>query len=639
MWPNRRVSAAALTLASTLLFACGGCQSSKTQVPEAAPSAQKEDLAITPIDLDAIFAGVERARDRRFEARPTLSAKQARTLAPPSVTLEGGLAVEWLVYTELFLGRPELGANPKVPALRREHVARYDASSNTIEYAAAHQDATALEAALGAAIVEALDHHDGAAPASLDQFIARRAVTHGDTAFVGALQDIDAHHIQAPTLARRPELAATTPTLAPYMSVDKEPWATIEGFTHREGLGLVSALYRSHGWGGVELATATPPTSTASVISPASWMNGMDDGAWVWSSTWETDWRRDGWSEEHRSTLGPAMILAWLAHQRDHAAALMHRKEDPVDSDGARMTYALSNSLLQILPASWEAGEWRMWRRGNDTTLIWVTQWDAPTTVSTARQVFEQALLVDPSLERSVSAQTNGLKLAVVVTTAEDIDAIELASSIAASTHVMFNEREAIKLGYKESDRERLIRGAQAMRLEASTWTDPELGLRADLDAVADWKPQLSRDGLVRWWARNEGVTVQLTTELVPPGMPDFASDSYRDQLARNLSQSLQDANIANSRQHDHDLGVVHSLELRGHINGTPRTLSLKHLRRGDVLITLSVNAPAGSETDPAELSLELLEALEATRELGDAANTKSAGNKDSGILEFKVED
>ena len=651
-------AAALLMLCVMGMMACGACRTSTPQPDDegSRPEAAAQPApTVSPDQLEALIARVEALRDRRFVHRPTLDPVPAARLEPDPAPLEGAAALERRALGRFLFGEPaEAKAPLRWPRPARARLARRDPAGRTITYAAACEDAQALEGAVLAALVDALNRqHFGAPepPPGLDARIAAEAVRRGDEAFVVALDRLRRAHpdqeIPASLLARRPELAWRQPGhLRGLHGEGDEPGLghAARRYAQREGLGLVAALVRGHGWSGVEVAAQQPPSHSGVVVGPARWMGGEGPGQLRWPDAIAEGWAARDWVEQHRAPVGPALVAAWL-----------------------EQTQAAPAQAIRAVPAAWRAGQWRLWRRGDQQRFVWVTQWEAPTAAGAVAEMCSAALRAahggqddheGGALRHAVVH--DGLNVAVVVTSQPELE-LEPVATAAAGAHVTFGARQGVPLEYVPSDAERLVRGAAQMTLhgvqpgaraggadeagvegdEPLAWEDPALGLRADLSALEGWDVQLDRQGLIRWWARRDGVLVQLTAELDDPLGPSFGTEPYTAQLEQALTTSLHQAEVvARQRAEDHPVGPLLGLRVEGQLQTQPRVIQLWHMRRGRARVTLSVNAPRGAQTSPelARLLLEGLAPLDTDAE-GGAHAAKEPAARGQGVLEFRVED
>ncbi|CAN0508962.1 unnamed protein product, partial [Laminaria digitata] len=511
---------------------------------------------------------------------------------------------------------PPLAAAPRPP------LAHHDSSRDVILSAAEHPDRAALEGAIIAALADAFHHAASPGAKGLDAFIAARAVRDGaatSQAVLHALQR-DGEPSLAPELARYPGLAARAPSAwrglgEGSLGESRDIWPMLLTFTHREGLGLVSALQRSQGFDAVALAMQDPPTESASVVSPKTWMRGGASAAWSWPVELASDFKEEGFEQAGSGRVGASMIAAWLAR-------------------GGQASW----QTIRVVPAAWKAGAWQVWRRGEQTHFVWVTQWEAPTAASRIAQIFEATLAQThgPVDQGRWAITTSGLDIAVIISSegepAPKPDAIAQRAVLATPT---YPQRDAIPLPYVPSQAEQLVTSAGDMTLEANQWSDPGLALEADLSPLATWKKGLDRQGMIRWWAKDGGMTIQLTAELGEPLGPEFGSEAYNAQLEDAMKRSIRSARITDRQRRESPLGPILGLRVEGELTGTPRVLQLWHFQRGEHLLTLSINAPVARRDEALTLSSTLLASIRPT----GALDTPRDPRADDGILEFKVED
>ncbi|MEC9399055.1 MAG: hypothetical protein VYE40_04680 [Myxococcota bacterium] len=621
------------------MMACGGCKSNASSgespgddLSDKATSSRKDKKSTSPhtIDTAALTERFEALSGREFSRKPAFSARAVEALEPPPEALPDTLRAEYDLLHGVFVGKP---APKTLDAAPRHTIAYYDAMQDVIVYASKHNNLEELEGALIAAQADAFNHQRASGekqqPADLDAYISARAVRDGDATFhllLHALQD-GAKPSLAADLANQPELAATSPSAwraigEQGFGKDRPLWPMLQAFTHREGMGFVSALHRAQGNGGVALAMQTPPKNSAATISPASWMEGTDRATWSWPKELGESLGKASYSLSGSGQVGAAFTVAWLAHVGQ-----------------APWTQ------LRVVPAAWKADQWQLWQRGEQTYFVWVSQWEAPTAATRIAEILDATLRAThgESKQREWAVMTQGLEVAVVLATtkrdAESPELTEVAKLVTRATPT-YPAREGIAIHYVPSHTEALVESASKMTLESNQWSDPYLALKANLGALSDWKVGLDRQGMIRWWAQDKGgdATIQLTAELANPLGPDFGSPGYRDTLEQAMQRSIKDAKIEAREDRDTELGKLLGMRVGGNLQGSERIIQLWHFQRGPHIITLSVNTPASQRARAIKLSSELLTAIDPTGPQ-IAAPKPNAPAEDSGILEFKVED
>lgn len=628
-----KLGAILLTLCLATM-ACGGCKSNASSGESASSDLSDKttrNKASSPhtIDTAALTERFEKLSGRTFARKPVYSARAIEALPATDADLPAPLRGEYDLLHKNLLGEPAPAALQASP---RHAIARYDAMQDVIVYASMYEDREVLESALIAAQADAFNHRqfplDAANLEDLDAYLSARAVRDGDATFqllLHALQENEQPSL-AEDLANQPELAIKAP--AAWRAIgeqgfgkDRPLWPMLDAFTHREGMGFVSALYRAQGQGGVALAMQTSPKNSASAISPASWMEGTDRASWSWPEEMGATLAEKSYSLSASGQVGAAFTVSWLAHVGQ-----------------APWTQ------LRVVPAAWKADRWQLWQRGEATAFVWVSQWEAPTASARIAEILDATLRAVYSDESKArwSVMSEGLEVAVVIATGDKSASPEPSeiAQIATRATPTYPIRDGITIQYKPSHNEALVESASRMTLESNQWNDPYLALRANLEEIEDWKIGLDQQGMIRWWAQNKGgdATIQLTAELVDPLGPDFGSPGYRDALEEAMQRSIKGAKIEAREDRDSQLGKMLGMRVGGELQGSKRIIQLWHFRRGPHIITLSVNTPEKQRAQAIELSGKLLGAIAPT---GPKVAPPELGTKseESGILEFKVED
>ena len=621
------------------MMACGGCKSNASSgdspgddLSDKATSSRdgKQNASPHTIDTAALTQRFETLSGREFSRKPAFSARAVTELEPAPEALPDAIRAEYNLLHDMLVGKP---APQTLYTAPRHELAYYDAMQDVIVYASKHPELEALEGALIAAQTDALNHQQFASEkkeaVDLDALISARAVRDGDATFhllLHALQD-GATPSLAADLANQPELAASSPSAwravgEQGFGKDRPLWPMLQAFTHREGMGFVSALHRAQGNSGVALAMQTPPKNSATTISPASWMEGTDRATWNWPEGLGESLQGASYSLSGSGQVGAAFTVAWLAHVGQ-----------------APWTQ------LRVVPAAWKADQWQLWQRGEQTYFVWTSQWEAPTAATRIAEILDASLRATygEQKQREWAVMTQGLEVAVVIASGERDEASPALTDVAKQATratPTYPAREGIAIHYIPSHTEALVESASKMTLESNQWSDPYLALKANLGALSDWKVGLDRQGMIRWWAQDKGgdATIQLTAELANPLGPNFGSPGYRDSLEKAMQRSIKDAKIEAREDRDNELGKLLGMRIGGNLQGSERIIQLWHFQRGPHIITLSVNTPASQRARAIKLSSELLAAIDPTGPQV-AAPKSSAPSEDSGILEFKVED
>lgn len=622
---------APLMIALLLSFVWGGvaCQSSPDPVETTKTADQPDQEAAataepapTTLRAEQLIGVTEALRDRAFETAPALQSVSRASLSVPEAP------GAWAGSSQQALAQIGLDAEGVEAVPKRLTLAAYDAKAHTIRYAARHDDGDLVEVAVVMALVDALNAphstSETSSGASLDAHIAGRCVRDGAATWVAALYEIK--HLEGRTLPEQSRLARTpdhvwrAASRVRQLTSSGSSWADqVSAYTHREGMVMISALLRAQGWNGVEYALSAPPQLSASAIAPSRWMNGEGAARMEWPAAMEKSWAEQGWGEVRRGRFGAALIASWLA------------------------THGVPEQAVRVLPASYLAGMWRHWSRQKEERFVWVTQWEAPTAAESVAQVITRALTsVYPSRDASTqrwAVLSQGLRVAVIITnTARPTSELDKYASVAAETTAIFEGRAGPPIPYVPSIAEALMQGATTQTLtEEGAWRDASLGLTADTATLADWEVSPGQQGLVRWWARREGATIQLTAEPADPLGPSFGSEEYQATFSEAITSSLQDAEVRTLERAEHPaLGSVLHMRVDGRLQHRLSQIALWAWARHGAIVTLSMTAPS-ERADEAYASAKKVFASCAVME-GTAPAEEDASEEQEGIIQFEVE-
>lgn len=634
---------AAALLAFAVLSTSVGCKSTGQTTDRAAPAA---DTAL-PFEPDDLIARVEALRDREFDRLPAFE----RVDQPLDVDDDGSPPPEPVQRDRTLLSRalfgidaPERPALPHEPAL--ETIAHFDRENHRIRVHPGGASPDIVRTATVHALVTALDaaHFDPLPPAdSWDRALATRAVAHGDATFVNALLAAGrdgSTSLPADTLAARPELVGRLAPLETLLdaSGDRDPemiddpralQTRLRAFTLREGLSLTAAFFRAGRWSGVELLRSIPPRSTADVIRPDRWMKGESLGNWSWPSPSENT----SWSLAHSGRIGPALASIWI---------------------GQRFPARLARTVY----SGWASDAYRWWTHTGDTSedtdtwrFEWISLWS---TVSGARQItkaFERVLDAEAARDgRTISTDVlrRGLKVVVIIENkepnAQRIASLGKRAAALSDASVTFQPQRPLPLSFKPTRQEAFRTLARRADLDAEAFTDPATKLRVDLAAVADWTVRASRTLPLRWFARHpDGAVLQLTTELADPLGPNFGSEAYLDELHQAFRSSFASAELSDTDTLQTPLAPTFTFALTGKRNAddqTPTKLRLWQSRRGDLIVTLSLQSTAETFEKRRQTAETLLKSIETTGSVAPTpSDSKEEEADDDGTIEYEIED
>lgn len=622
-----------------LMLALGGCKTQSSSAPQDAgtPHQQRTDAqqgAITTADVEAIITRVETWRDRPLDSPLKLEAHAKGDTLPVALLSqsipESVVRAATIWHTHLDRNA-DATTSAKLDAslLPLDRLAHYDPATHTLHYVQQSTSRAHLEGAIAQAVTRAIDASSSVPlPSSptLDQWMAQRAVRDGDAALVSASMALtkEAKEASAPTaeqLAMRPETLLTHPDtqihLGPNLYGTASMLDATQGFTRREGMAFMAALLRSHGWSGVEIALSMPPQSTAQILAPSRWMNGLFAGgsavSFVYPEAFEAGCEAFGWDKttmEH-GQYGATWLTMWLVSVATTSAA------------NGKAIAELDPQALQALPLSWRADQWRhVTRKENPskTLLLWTSQWDAPTSANYVSRALQAALKPsDTEVQNATQCEVaqQGLEVAVLCTNDSKMreGAPVFAEAVARDVRIRYGSSEALPLTYKPSIMERLVESAPQIEVsEALSWSDPGIGIRGSLESLAGYQVQPTQTGLVRWYALSNGTTIQFSAEALDVLSPPFDSAAYGKQVSEKFLATSQGARLLEGKPVHHTaLGPVHEydFELATEQDQPPTTVHVWHMRHKDMVWTLSVTSPGASSADAISRARSVFDSLQ----------------------------
>jgi hypothetical protein len=625
-----------VTLAASLL-AVASCKTPKSPETEqeqtsgeTAPADRLE--AATNIGVDRLFEAAESFRDRSFDQRPALSAVD--DLQPPT----GSTPAKEVRRERRLLGRRlfNLDDPDDWPAATDDlaDIAHYVPDDNQIVYQAEYPSEKTLELALLTAIIEALDHrHFDPLPdgEDWDGSLAIQAAERADAMFAAAGLLFARRTDREPEevleqLARRPELSLKLAPLDDFLVRTREERgapisraddlaARLQGFQLREGLSLAAALYRSTGWSGVELLRSLAPSSTADIVRPDRWMAGEGLGSWDWSAT-----SGEGTSElETRRTgrVGPALTAIWLGQK--FPPKLARTVYSGWRSDAYR---------YRVEPTEADSAAWR---------FEWVIQWDTPSSARQITKAFEAVVAQEFGGEEiETQVMRSGLRVGVVLQ--KGVEVPDEADAALMSLKPTFTQREGVPITFEPTRTERFQKAAARASIDKNVWSDPASRLTADLGPVGDWKIRRSRTLPLRWFARREdGSVLQLTTELADPLGPAFGTDAYRRQLREAFAGSLRKTDVGEFTTANTPFADTTMFHVSGQKDETDFDLVIWHFKRGDLIVTISIQAPTDVFEGRLERANRVVDSIETTGAAPGPTDEKS--NESSGTIEYEIEE
>ena len=585
--------------------------------PSSAIQAELSKETLSATQIEALIREVERARDRELKTPLRVVIHQRREAfeaaasspqpAPPEPVRRTLAQLHHHLDTSTDQG--DLALSPHDAPWRA--VARYEADSHALHYLAEGADAARSRDALTRALIEAIQEEGdskrggAAAPSeTLDGWLAERALREGSAALVSLYVELERqtpHEVTLQAISRSPASALATPQAAllfgpsAYGTHDLE--AAMDTFALREGALLATALLRSHGWSGVEVALDLPPLSTAQVVDPARWLAGYSDASWSAPARWEEELHERGFRSSLKDTqVGAAWTAIWLARAR----ALIDPARPDTDLLPHELTLRrLSPEALQVIPASWRGDTMSVFEREDHTLMAWTSQWETPTSAEALWRVLGAATTRPSASAQSMRCATerDGLNVAVLCSDDEALTGEWLsqrAAHLASSSGVSYRTARETMLRYVPSPSERLAQSAKLIVADAAAgYRDPGLGLGADLSALQALSPRPTETGVVRWFTASPGMMVQLTAEPRDALSPPFDSEHYTDRLGERLIATLPEgARVSHSAtsRHEH-LGRVHLLRVVTSHQNVEREIALWQVERDEITLTLSTTA------------------------------------------------
>ena len=568
-------------------------------------------------------------RERRAEDGLTLVSGEPGASAGHE--LPEAVSEEWEI-----LGPALFGATPE---LSTEHAqwtskGRFNPANGQVTYAGHPQqdDEAAFSFAMAANegieffAFEALDPAE-----SVDQWISREIIRQAGPVFVASLLSAERGqlNVSPEDLAERPELSANIAVIGERLRITppEEERAGAEHFDEalrklvlREAISLGSALYRAGGWSGLEWGRIEPPKSSNYAVRPDRWLGGDGEGQWEWPERFDNHKEEQEWDAIQTGVVGPALLSLWL--------------EAVVDPRAARTIYS-----------GWLTDSYRVYEHGEEDDSVrgfnWVSAWQSPHEAQEIAAAAESALGHYHGVEhreRRFRVAVQGVNVAVVSYT-RDHDPELLNQEVQLLTEARFGivPEEGAPLSFAPTLYERYVTAAEESMLDEEEWVDPVAGWSVNVEPLAGWTVQKSDEAHVRWFAmHSDGTMIQWTTELLNPLEPEFGTEEYLQKIEEVFSESV-------SAQEPPYIEVVNQptdstveMEVMGLIDGRPLALKLWQWRRGDVLVSFSVQGP--EETFGERLS-EVGSVLESLTQIGEEFQGRKASEGDDGIVEFRIED
>lgn len=615
-----------------------GCQTTRSG-PERNddPAAEEILREKAGIDIGALFDEAQRLRDREYKTRPDVVATTNIDDEKP----RDSLSIETKGVVRGLFGFQQSTFAPESPL---DAIARYDTEKNRILVDRnSSEKQPLLRAALIVAMVRGLNaQHFEPIPSGegLDRRLARFAARQADALFVAAAHLYERHTDESGSglsaIARRPELALELPPFGDLLARgdtdETSPADSTEvlesrmtAFGLREGLSLAAALHRSAGWSGVELLYDIPPDSTADVVRPDRWMAGEDLGAWDWSKYDDASDSPLSSAQASHQTIGPALVSIWIGQ-------------------------AFQPELARTVYSGWRSDSARLQRLGDDDDrssddawrFDWLQQWDKP---SSARQIAEASRTLlriahgEPKEgSRRWKVVRRGLRVGIRIQSESLAARDDGEATSLLQLKPEFHPRERLPVAFRPTRTEQFRRRVERATVEEGVWSDPASGLNVDVSPVQTWTFRISRTLPLRWFAkRDDGAIIQLTTELSNPLDPPFNSEPYRKSLRESFSEPLENPEFHGPETSDTPISPTLAFSITGSRAESRWRIDVRQFQHGDVLVTLSLQAPTTEFPKYSETAKEIAESIEKTTPPPGRSDRNS--NRDSGTIEYQIEE
>jgi len=582
-----------------LALLLSACETPKSTPPTPAP-------AVDVSDVQAWLNELELLRDRKFKAMPTLQAQAASTKA--DVLPQAAARDREHILKHLF-GYPSDRAH--IVESSGERLSGYESKSNTLWFAAGAEPQK-LKAHVLLAGTQALNgqHFDGGAEVpSWDAWLAKAALDMGDGVLVAAKADLQSKELDPDLILGRPDLAERLSSTSSWMALDtavKHDGTDLRerAFILREGLVFAASLVRSGGWSTLEAAKIKGVQRGAGIVRPDLWLKG----------DLESKWRHrelplpDSVALEHTTSVGPVITGIWLS--------------DFVDRRVARAIYGI-----------WQSDSFRIFRRGDEHLLVWVTFWASPDAAMQMRGVFESAL------ERRRDARfvvvQDGASVAVVggpETMSGDFAAIAL--ELVKDAPQFFPEPSLQE--YVPGAVDSYLKGLGEAELDAESkvWIDPASQVQIDFTPLKDWRFQTTEDAKARLLIKtpDEQLFFLVSTELSDPLGPAFGTEAMAIRVVDAFKSSFKKVQSVTSEYVENSaLGNTLYISLNAELDGVLQTFNVWIFESADALVTLSLRGKPGAMKSAEEAVQTVIASVK--------RKTPERSPASDGILEFKVED
>ena len=627
-----------------VMGAGGGCAIFQAEVDEQDVPPVEEPEETPALQASEQIEEIERMRDRDIAGG--VEAVEGEPAGFFDEGVPASVRDEWKWFEEILFGGREAPLVVDDP----EWASRvgFDETDETIVFDGDPRDdeMTAFAIAMigGLALEESM-FEPLAEPESVDEWLTRAIIRRAGPAFGAIAQQAHFYGIDADAdhFADRPELAIHVPGIGDkfeefaaqtQMTGQLEPpegteyfEEALQQFVLRKALSVGSALYRAGGWAGVEWGRSEPPMFSDYVVRPQSWFDGDGRAEWEWPTSFEQEREDGGWDEVRRGRVGPAVASLWF--------------EGIVGPRAARSIYS-----------AWLDDTYRIYTRGEgdeeETSFHWISAWETPHDAQELASATEAVLghyLGHDHREQRFRVASRGVNVAVTIYDRDqEIEDVNREVELLTEAGPGFLPDDPAPFEFSPTLYDRYVEETEeaTLDLERETWTDPASGWTTEIGAFDGWTVQRADEPHVRWFGNHpDGTLVQWTTELVDPLGPAFGSEDYIDSLAASFAESVSASESPEVTVVDDPVESTIELEVVGTIEDRPTVLRLWQWKRGDVLVTFSLQGPEnffGERLDQAQTVLERLEPHGEPVEQR-ASEADFDPRDDEGIIEFEVED
>ncbi len=634
----RRICIIAIVGIVALIGGCDLFRTASDEVPVEDPTATPEEA------VEAHLRVIEEIRQREMPEAMGVAAGDPEQLESASVP--DAVRQEWAVLAPILFGEPELAL--QVDDGRWASHAGYDAGTKQLLFGTDPRSDEEAKFALSMVSNEVLEEQLlGPLPEadSVDAWLSREIIRRAGPTFVSSVMQAEQLDVglDVDDLAYRPELAVHIPAVGERLvGIDRQAELVaqmdrsegteffddaLQQMVLRKALSVGSTLYRAGGWPAVEWGRSEPPQMTQHLVRPQRWLDGDGPAQWEWPGAFEDQRREDGWELDRRGQIGPALMSVWL--------------EGLVGPRAARTIYG-----------GWMADSYRIYTReeGDETQTVfnWVTAWETPHDAqqigSAVGAVFGHYLGHEYQ-ERRFRVAVRGLNVAVsVYETDQTAELLNEEVELLTEARTGYLAADKAPFEFTPTLYDRYVDRAEesSLDLENEEWIDIAAGWRVDIAALDGWTVQRSNEAHVRWFANHsDGTLIQWTTELIDPLEPEFGSNIYLENLSEAFSNSVSAQEEPNVEIIDDPVAPTVEMEIVGLIDGRPLVLHLWQWKRGDVLVSFSVQGPEQTFGDRFGEAQAVLSSVEPHGEAVEQRKTEPPVDptEDEGIIEFRVDD